>query len=79
MDQISHVKDILFRAKESVEKMQEDNTGFAEAQQHVKMAEEAVYQLKEDPEFNTESNAKEIQKAADLLRLIEETYQASNR
>ncbi|WP_173915630.1 hypothetical protein [Halobacillus sp. Marseille-Q1614] len=79
MDQIKDVKDQLFRAKESVEKMQEGNTGFAEAQQHVKMAEEALNQLKENSEINTEANTQEIQKAEDLLRLIEETYQASNQ
>ncbi len=66
-------------AKLAVEKAQEDQTGFSEAQQQVKLAEEILNEAKHNPTINTKVNAQEMQRATDLLRLIEETNQAINR
>ncbi|WLD94650.1 hypothetical protein [Alkalihalobacillus sp. AL-G] len=73
------VMDQLNNAKLAVERAQEDQTGFTEAQQHVKLAEETLNRAEHDPLLNTEANKKQVQKAKDLLRLIEETNQATKR
>ena len=78
LNHFEHVTEQLAQAKQAVERMQENQTGFAEAQQHVKIAEEALNELMHDPDLNSETDQKEIQRASDLLRLIVETYQASN-
>ncbi|MBM7554213.1 hypothetical protein [Thalassobacillus pellis] len=67
------VLDELNNAKLAVERAQEDQAGFTEAQQHVKHAEEVLNSAKHDPSFTDE---KAMQRATDLLRLIEETNQA---
>lgn len=69
----------LNNAKLAVERAQEDRTGYTEAQQHVKQAEEMLSQVRRNPQFNNQTNEKEMQRATDLLRLIEETNQAINR
>ncbi|WP_257348756.1 hypothetical protein [Pseudalkalibacillus decolorationis] len=73
------VMDQLNNARVAVERAQEDQTGFTEAQQQVKQAEEVLNEAKHNPLFNTEANAKQMQKATDLLRLIEESNQATKR
>ncbi|UOQ94512.1 hypothetical protein MUO14_06040 [Halobacillus shinanisalinarum] len=74
-----HVKNQLSNAQRAVERAQEDRAGFVEAQTQVKLAEEELAKAKHDPSVNTEENAQQIQRATDLLRLIEETNQANNR
>ncbi|MGP4074326.1 hypothetical protein [Halobacillus sp. K22] len=78
LTQFEQVTEQLSRAKRAVERMQENQTGYAEAQQQVKIAEEALNGLKHDLDLDSEADQKEIQRATDLLRLIVETYQASN-
>ncbi|MCA1009600.1 hypothetical protein [Halobacillus halophilus] len=78
LNQFEHVKAHLAHAKQAVERMQESQTGFAEAQQQVKIAEEALNEFMHTPDLISETDQKEIQRASDLLRLIVETYQASN-
>ncbi|SFF54909.1 hypothetical protein SAMN05216353_101246 [Halobacillus alkaliphilus] len=78
LDHFEYVTEQLTQAKQAVERMQENQTGVAEAQQHVKIAEEALNELIHDPDLNSKTDQKEIQRASDLLRLIVETYQASN-
>ncbi|MFC7062108.1 hypothetical protein [Halobacillus seohaensis] len=74
-----HVMNQLNNAKLAVERAQEDQTGFVEAQSQVKIAEEELSKAKHDPSVNTEANAQQIQRATDLLRLIEETHHANNQ
>ncbi|MBP1950211.1 hypothetical protein [Virgibacillus litoralis] len=72
------VMEYMNSAKLAVEKAQEDQTGFSEAQQQVKLAEEILNEAKHNPVINNQVNAREMQRATDLLRLIEETNQAIN-
>ncbi|MFB4169628.1 hypothetical protein [Virgibacillus sp. JSM 102003] len=76
---IETVMGYMNNAKLAVEKAQEDQTGFSVAQQQVKLAEEILNEAKHNPTINTKVNAQELQRATDLLRLIEETNQATNR
>lgn len=81
MDQKEEFKSImghLNNTKLAVERAQEDPTGFTEAQNHVKQSEEMLSEVRHNSRLNSEENKKDMQKAQDLLRLIEETNQAAN-
>lgn len=69
----------LNNARLAVERAQADQTGRTDAQQQVKLAEEVLNEAKHNPSINNETNAHQMQRAADLLRLIEEINQAINR
>jgi hypothetical protein len=79
LENMDSIMDNLNNARLAVERAQEDRTGYTEAQQHVKQAEEMLSQARRNPQFNNQANEKEMQRATDLLRLIEETNQAINR
>lgn len=78
-ENMEHLKDCLSQARMAVEKAQENNTGYSEAQQQVKQAEEMLSRARRNPNFHNQADEKELQRASDLLRLIEETNQAINR
>ncbi|MFG6119804.1 MULTISPECIES: hypothetical protein [Thalassobacillus] len=69
----------LNQAKRAVERAQEDQSGFTEAQQQVKQAEEMLHEATQNPSAFRGIGNHEMQRASDLLRLIEETNQANNR
>lgn len=78
IDNMDSVMGYLNNARQAVERAQADRNGYTEAQQHVKQAEEMLSEARRNPQLNTGANAQEMQRAADLLRLIEETNQAIN-
>ncbi|WP_347552979.1 hypothetical protein ABFG93_22285 (plasmid) [Pseudalkalibacillus hwajinpoensis] len=73
--QMDYLHEQLNNARIAVEHKQQNNTGYAEAQQFIKLAEEALNEVMINPD--SEVDKKEIQRATDLLRLLEETNQAT--
>ncbi|SEA84995.1 hypothetical protein SAMN05421743_10997 [Thalassobacillus cyri] len=73
------VMDQLNQAKRAVERAQEERSGFTEAQQQVKQAEEMLNEATHNPALFRGIGNHDMQRATDLLRLIEETNQANNR
>lgn len=69
----------LYNAEKAVERAQQDRSGFTEAQNFVKQAEDTINRAKHNPTINSAANEKQMKKANDLLRLILETNQAINR
>ncbi|MFC4559579.1 hypothetical protein ACFO3D_15380 [Virgibacillus kekensis] len=78
-DDIESVREYLDNARLAIERAQADQNGRTDAQKQMKLAEEILSEAKRNPAINNEGNAHELQRAADLLRLLEETNQAINR
>lgn len=79
MDDMESVRKYLNNARTAIERAQSDGNARNDAQKQVKLAEEILNEAKRNPSINNEANAHELQRAADLLRLINETNQAINR
>ncbi|WP_028785078.1 hypothetical protein [Thalassobacillus devorans] len=73
------VMEQLNQAKRAVERAQEERSGFTEAQQQVKQAEEMLNEATHNPDLFRGIGNHDMQRATDLLRLIEETNQANNK
>lgn len=69
----------LNNAERAVERAQQQKTGYMEAQNFVKQAEDTLNRAKHNPSINSTTNEKQMKKADDLLRLIMETNNAINR
>lgn len=72
--QMEYLHEQLNNARLAVERNQQNDTGYSEAQQYIKLAEEALNEIMQS---NDKEDNKEIQRATDLLRLLEETNQAT--
>ncbi|WP_101841987.1 hypothetical protein [Halobacillus sp. Marseille-P3879] len=79
IDNMEAVMENLNDAHQAVQRAQADPNGYTEAQQHVKQAEEMLSEARRNPNINNAANTLEWKRAADLLRMIEETSQAISR